>query len=182
MVDVMLAVKAQTYLFEAANARHYTVRLWERVSCRGCSSRLARHAFHAAHRASELARSASSFARAVGPENVIASTDCGLGLRVIRRSYGRNCRHSRRSCPASRVLLVPRPYVVMMAGDVRCEGSMVRGAKASAECGGPCEVRGRTCESMFKEPRTGLSDRRSGSSHGARPVAPYEPPVPPGPR
>jgi len=85
IVELMLAVKAQTYLFEAANVRHeHEIELWDRVKlppgkilAPGCvthSTVLVEHPELVAHRIERLARK-------VGRENVIASTDCGLGLR-----------------------------------------------------------------------------------------------------
>jgi 5-methyltetrahydropteroyltriglutamate--homocysteine methyltransferase len=85
IVDLMLAIKAQTYLFEAANVRHeHEVVEWERVKlpegkilAPGCvthSTTLIEHPDLVSYRIQR-------FTRLVGRENVIASTDCGLGLR-----------------------------------------------------------------------------------------------------
>lgn len=85
IVDIVLSVKAQTYLLEAANARHeHEFMVWEgtalpegKILAPGVvthSTPLIEHAELVAHRIGR-------FANIVGPENVIASTDCGLGLR-----------------------------------------------------------------------------------------------------
>lgn len=85
IVDLLLAVKAQTYLFEAANVRHeHEVALWDQVKlpdgkilAPGCVTHSTVLVEHPELVANRLER----FARKVGRENVIASTDCGLGLR-----------------------------------------------------------------------------------------------------
>ena len=85
MVDIMLAVKAQTYLFEAANARHeheYTI--WERVELpqgKILAPGVVSHATPLIEHPELVSQRIQRFARLVGRENVIASTDCGLGLR-----------------------------------------------------------------------------------------------------
>lgn len=85
IVDLMLSVKAQTYLFEAANVRHeHEAEVWDRVRlpagkilAPGCVTHSTVLVEHPELVAGRLER----FARKVGRENVIASTDCGLGLR-----------------------------------------------------------------------------------------------------
>ena len=85
IVDVMLAVKAQVYLFEAANVRHeHEAALWEttklpegKILAPGVVTHSTPLIEHPQLVADRLVR----FARMVGRENVIASTDCGLGLR-----------------------------------------------------------------------------------------------------
>jgi 5-methyltetrahydropteroyltriglutamate--homocysteine methyltransferase len=85
IVDVMLAVKAQTYLFEAANARHeheYTV--WERVTLpdgKILAPGVVTHSTPLIEHPELVSQRIQRFARLVGKENVVASTDCGLGLR-----------------------------------------------------------------------------------------------------
>jgi len=85
IVDVMLAVKAQTYLFEAANARHeheYTV--WSDVKLppgKILAPGVVTHSTPLIEHPELVSQRIQRFVRAVGPENVIASTDCGLGLR-----------------------------------------------------------------------------------------------------
>jgi 5-methyltetrahydropteroyltriglutamate--homocysteine methyltransferase len=85
IVDLMLSIKAQTYLFEAANVRHeHEVSLWEtkrlpdgKILAPGCVSHATTLIEHPELIAIRIAR----LAKLVGRENVIASTDCGLGLR-----------------------------------------------------------------------------------------------------
>jgi 5-methyltetrahydropteroyltriglutamate--homocysteine methyltransferase len=85
IVDVMLAVKAQMYLFEAANARHeheYTV--WSEVKLpegKILAPGVVTHSTPLIEHPELVSQRIQRFAKAVGPENVIASTDCGLGLR-----------------------------------------------------------------------------------------------------
>jgi 5-methyltetrahydropteroyltriglutamate--homocysteine methyltransferase len=85
MVDIMLAVKAQAYLFEAANARHeheYTV--WERVRLprdKILAPGVVSHSTPLIEHPELVSQRIQRFAKLVGRENVIASTDCGLGLR-----------------------------------------------------------------------------------------------------
>jgi 5-methyltetrahydropteroyltriglutamate--homocysteine methyltransferase len=85
LVEVMLAVKAQTYLFEAANARHeHEYTLWERVklpSGKILAPGVVTHATPIVEHPELVSQRIQRFAKIVGRENVIASTDCGLGLR-----------------------------------------------------------------------------------------------------
>ncbi len=85
VVDILLRIRAQTYLFEAANVRHeHEVAIWEdialpegKILAPGIVSHATRVIEHPELVASRIRR----FASMVGAENVIASTDCGLGLR-----------------------------------------------------------------------------------------------------
>jgi len=85
LVDVMLKVKAQAYLFEAANARHeHEYTLWERVKLPAgkiLAPGVVTHATPIVEHPELVSQRIQRFARLVGRENVIASTDCGLGLR-----------------------------------------------------------------------------------------------------
>ena len=85
IVDVMLAVKARTYLFEAANARHeHEYVVWERVKLpanKVLAPGVVTHSTPLIEHPELVAQRIRRFTKAVGPENVIASTDCGLGLR-----------------------------------------------------------------------------------------------------
>jgi 5-methyltetrahydropteroyltriglutamate--homocysteine methyltransferase len=85
MVDVMLAVKARTYLFEAANVRHeHEYALWERVKLPAgkiLAPGVVTHSTPLIEHPELVSQRIQRFARLVGKENVIASTDCGLGLR-----------------------------------------------------------------------------------------------------
>jgi 5-methyltetrahydropteroyltriglutamate--homocysteine methyltransferase len=85
IVDVMLAVKAQLYLFEAANARHeHEYTLWERVKLpkgKILAPGVVSHATTLIEHPELVSQRLQRFAKLVGRDNVIASTDCGLGLR-----------------------------------------------------------------------------------------------------
>ncbi len=85
IVDLMLEVKARTYLFEAANARHeheYTV--WEtvrlpegKIIAPGCVT----HSTDVVEHPALVAQRIERFARLVGTENLMAGADCGFGGR-----------------------------------------------------------------------------------------------------
>jgi len=85
VVDIMLSIKAQMYLFEAANVRHeHEAALWEttrlpegKILAPGVVS----HATPLIEHPQLVSDRLQRFARMVGRENVVASTDCGLGLR-----------------------------------------------------------------------------------------------------
>jgi 5-methyltetrahydropteroyltriglutamate--homocysteine methyltransferase len=85
LVDIMLRVKAQAYLIEAANARHEheyvvwdDVRLPEgKILIPGVIS----HATDVVEHPELVAQRIRRFAERVGRENVIAGTDCGFGGR-----------------------------------------------------------------------------------------------------
>jgi 5-methyltetrahydropteroyltriglutamate--homocysteine methyltransferase len=85
IVDVMLAVKAQAYLFEAANVRHeHEYKVWETVKLPAgkiLAPGVVSHATALIEHPDLVSERIQRFARLVGAENVIASTDCGLGLR-----------------------------------------------------------------------------------------------------
>ena len=86
IVDLMLGVNAQAYLFEAANGRHeheYTV--WrdvalpdDKILVPGVISHCTPVVEHPRLIAERILR----FARIVGRERVMAGTDCGLGIRT----------------------------------------------------------------------------------------------------
>ena len=86
IVDLMLKVDAQAYLFEAANGRHeheYTV--WEdieladdKILVPGVIS----HCTPVVEHPELVAQRIRRFANIVGRERVIAGTDCGLGIRT----------------------------------------------------------------------------------------------------
>ena len=85
IVDILLSIRAQTYLFEAANVRHeHEYVLWkdvnlpeDKVLAPGVVSHSTALIEHPELVASRIRR----FADIVGRERVVASTDCGLGLR-----------------------------------------------------------------------------------------------------
>jgi 5-methyltetrahydropteroyltriglutamate--homocysteine methyltransferase len=85
MVDLLLAIKAQTYLFEAANVRHeHEYRIWESVKLpdgKILAPGVVSHATTLIEHPDLVSERIQRFARLVGAQNVIASTDCGLGLR-----------------------------------------------------------------------------------------------------
>jgi 5-methyltetrahydropteroyltriglutamate--homocysteine methyltransferase len=86
IVDVMLAINAGTYLFEAANVRHeHEWRVWRdkklpdgKIIMPGVVSHSTNVVEHPELVADRIVR----YADAVGRDNVIAGTDCGLGGRV----------------------------------------------------------------------------------------------------
>ncbi|MFO1400689.1 MAG: hypothetical protein U1F30_05670 [Steroidobacteraceae bacterium] len=85
MVDLMLAVRAQAYLFEAGNARHeHEHVVWEttrlpagKILIPGVVS----HATDIIEHPELVAQRIRNFVRHVGAENVMAGTDCGFGGR-----------------------------------------------------------------------------------------------------
>ena len=86
VLDLMLTVKAGAYSIEAANPRHeHEWKLWQdarlpegKVLIPGVIS----HATNVVEHPELVADRIVRFANLVGRENVIASTDCGLGFRV----------------------------------------------------------------------------------------------------
>ena len=86
VVDLLLKVKAQGYSVEAGNVRHeHEWKVWQntklpdgKVVVPGVVS----HATNVLEHPELVADRIVRFAKAVGRENVIASTDCGLGGRV----------------------------------------------------------------------------------------------------
>jgi 5-methyltetrahydropteroyltriglutamate--homocysteine methyltransferase len=85
IVGTLLSIHAQTYLFEAANVRHeheYVVwksvkRSEDKILAPGVVS----HATTLIEHPELVAERIKRFANIVGRDRVIASTDCGLGLR-----------------------------------------------------------------------------------------------------
>jgi 5-methyltetrahydropteroyltriglutamate--homocysteine methyltransferase len=86
IVEVMLAVNADTYLFEAANVRHeHEWKVWQDVKLPGgkvIAPGVVSHVTNLVEHPELVADRIVRFAEAVGPENVMAGTDCGLGGRV----------------------------------------------------------------------------------------------------
>jgi 5-methyltetrahydropteroyltriglutamate--homocysteine methyltransferase len=86
IVDLMLTVKAQVYLIEAANARHeHEVQVWEDTKLpdgKMLAPGVVTHSTPLIEHPQLVADRIERFAKLVGRENVIASTDCGLGLRL----------------------------------------------------------------------------------------------------
>lgn len=85
IVDILLKVNAQTYLIEGANVRHeheYTV--WDEVKLpegKILAPGVVTHATPLIEHPELVAERIVRYARRVGRENIVASTDCGLGLR-----------------------------------------------------------------------------------------------------
>jgi 5-methyltetrahydropteroyltriglutamate--homocysteine methyltransferase len=86
IADLMLAVNAGGYAFEAGNVRHeHEWRVWEQLSLpegKVILPGVVSHATNVVEHPDLVADRIVRFAEAVGRENVIASTDCGLGGRV----------------------------------------------------------------------------------------------------
>ncbi len=86
IVHLVLRVKAQAYLFEAANVRHeHEYHLWEttplpegKILIPGVVS----HATNVLEHPELVAERLERFVQRVGKENVMGGTDCGLGGRV----------------------------------------------------------------------------------------------------
>ncbi len=85
MIEVLLAIRAQTYLIEAANVRHeHEASIWETVKLpagKMLAPGVVSHSTKLIEHPELVAARIRRFAGLVGRENVIASTDCGLGLR-----------------------------------------------------------------------------------------------------
>jgi 5-methyltetrahydropteroyltriglutamate--homocysteine methyltransferase len=86
IVESMLKVNAGAYSFEAGNVRHeHEWRVWEDVALPEGKILLpgvVSHATNVVEHPDLVADRIERFARAVGRENVIAATDCGLGGRI----------------------------------------------------------------------------------------------------
>jgi 5-methyltetrahydropteroyltriglutamate--homocysteine methyltransferase len=85
MLDTLLSVNAQTYLFEAANVRHeHEYVVWGRTKLpddKILAPGVVSHATTLIEHPELVSARIQRFANLVGKERVIASTDCGLGLR-----------------------------------------------------------------------------------------------------
>jgi len=85
MVDTLLSINAQTYLFEAANVRHeHEYVVWERTKLpddKILAPGVVSHATTLIEHPDLVSSRIQRFANLVGRERVVASTDCGLGLR-----------------------------------------------------------------------------------------------------
>jgi 5-methyltetrahydropteroyltriglutamate--homocysteine methyltransferase len=86
IVDLLLKVKAQAYSLEAGNVRHeHEWKIWKetrlpegKLLIQGVAS----HATNVLEHPEVIADRLVNYASAVGRENVVAGTDCGLGGRV----------------------------------------------------------------------------------------------------
>ena len=86
IVDLALSVNANGLSFEAANARHeHEWRIWEEVELpaeKYLIPGVVSHATNVVEHPELVAERIGRFAGLVGPERVVASTDCGLGGRI----------------------------------------------------------------------------------------------------
>ncbi len=86
IVDVMLAINAGAYSFEAANARHeHEWKVWRDVRLpegKVILPGVVTHSTNVVEHPELVADRIIRYAEAVGRDSVVASTDCGLGGRV----------------------------------------------------------------------------------------------------
>jgi 5-methyltetrahydropteroyltriglutamate--homocysteine methyltransferase len=86
VVDLLLQVRAQGYVIEAANARHeHEWQIWKDVKLpegKILIPGVVAHATNGIEHPELVAWRIRNFASVVGRENLIAGTDCGLGYRV----------------------------------------------------------------------------------------------------
>jgi 5-methyltetrahydropteroyltriglutamate--homocysteine methyltransferase len=86
IVHLLLRVKAQAYLFEAANVRHeHEYHLWEQIRLpegKILIPGVVSHATNVLEHPELVAERIGRFVERVGKEHVMAGTDCGLGGRV----------------------------------------------------------------------------------------------------
>jgi 5-methyltetrahydropteroyltriglutamate--homocysteine methyltransferase len=86
LVDIMLRVRAQAYLVEAANARHeHEWAVWERVELPAGKiivPGVITHSTDVVEHPELVSQRIQRFAKVVGKENVIAGADCGFGGRT----------------------------------------------------------------------------------------------------
>jgi 5-methyltetrahydropteroyltriglutamate--homocysteine methyltransferase len=86
LVDLMLRVRAQAYLIEAANARHeHEYAVWEHVKLpegKILIPGMISHATDGIEHPELVAQRIRRFVRLVGAENVMAGADCGFGGRT----------------------------------------------------------------------------------------------------
>jgi 5-methyltetrahydropteroyltriglutamate--homocysteine methyltransferase len=85
IVDVMLRVNAQCYLFEAANARHeHEYIVWESVTLPAGKiivPGMVTHSTDVVEHPELVSQRIQRFAKLAGKENVMAGADCGFGRR-----------------------------------------------------------------------------------------------------
>ncbi len=86
IVDLMLEIDAGSYSFEAANVRHeHEWKVWRDVELpagKKIVPGIVSHATNVVEHPELVADRIERFASVVGAENVVASTDCGLGGRI----------------------------------------------------------------------------------------------------
>ena len=85
IADLMLRVKAQAYLVEAANARHaHEVAVWEKVKLpegKILIPGVVTHSTDVVEHPELVSQRLQRYAQLLGKENIIAGTDCGFGGR-----------------------------------------------------------------------------------------------------
>jgi 5-methyltetrahydropteroyltriglutamate--homocysteine methyltransferase len=86
VIDLVLQVNAQCHSFEAGNVRHeHEWTLWQDIKLRDgkfIMPGVISHATNLVEHPELIARRIRNFAEAVGRENVVAGSDCGLGSRL----------------------------------------------------------------------------------------------------
>jgi 5-methyltetrahydropteroyltriglutamate--homocysteine methyltransferase len=86
IVDVMLAINAGSYSFEAANVRHeHEWKIWQDVKLpegKKILPGVVSHSTNVVEHPELVAERITRFVDGVGAGSVVASTDCGLGGRV----------------------------------------------------------------------------------------------------
>lgn len=97
IVGTLLSVNAQAYLFEAANVRHeHEYVVWKPVKLpenKILAPGVVSHATTLIEHPELVAERIQRFARIVGRDRVVASTDRGLGLRCHPKSPGPSSEH-----------------------------------------------------------------------------------------
>jgi len=86
IVDIILRVRAEVFSLEASNPRHeHEWRVWERVKLPDGAALIpgvVSHVSDVVEHPELVSQRLVRYANLVGRENVIAGTDCGLGMRV----------------------------------------------------------------------------------------------------
>jgi 5-methyltetrahydropteroyltriglutamate--homocysteine methyltransferase len=86
VIDLVLQIRAQVYSFEAGNVRHqHEWTIWKDIKLpdgKMIMPGVVSHATNLVEHPELVAHRIQNFASAVGRENVIAGTDCGLGSRL----------------------------------------------------------------------------------------------------
>jgi 5-methyltetrahydropteroyltriglutamate--homocysteine methyltransferase len=86
LIDLVLQIRAQVYSFEAGNVRHqHEWTIWKDIKLpagKMIMPGVVSHATNLVEHPELVAQRIRDFAGAVGRENVIAGTDCGLGSRL----------------------------------------------------------------------------------------------------
>jgi 5-methyltetrahydropteroyltriglutamate--homocysteine methyltransferase len=89
IVDLILKVRAGAYLIEAANPRHeHEWQVWKEVKLpdgKVLAPGVVSHGTNVVEHPELVAERIQKFAGVVGPENVIASTDCGFAQEELNR-------------------------------------------------------------------------------------------------